>query len=452
MGTDARLDSWERRVERLINLVPYVALVVSAALTWGLSSVVPQAPLPVTLTLSAFAGAWMLWFVTLHPAWQTRRVLMGFYFFVLIALIAALVIRAPVYGFFAFSGYLHGVYALHGRLRALGVGLTAVLCALSQVGGVGTLASPAGVMFFLVVMAFNLGVAGIMFFFSWITVEQAARRQRMIAELAEANAKLEAAMAENAGLHAQLLAQAREAGVLDERARMAREIHDTIAQGLTGIITQLEAARQVAVERLPHGSETSYESEQRQRHLDAAAGLARQSLSEARRSVRNLQPEPLDGVPLPDALADVAHHWSDLHALTATVTTTGTPRPMHPEIEGTLLRTAQEALANVAKHANATRVGLTLSYMEDQVTLDVRDDGAGFDPSAAPPADGPGGFGLRAMRQRLDRVAGWLEIESEPGAGAAICATVPAIPSQVGPAPGSGQVGPVARSGQGGAG
>jgi signal transduction histidine kinase len=418
MTTNARLDSWERRGERLINLVPYVALVVSAALTWAVSSVWPQASLPTTLALSAFAGAWMLWFVTLHPAWESRRVLMGVYFFVLLAVIAVLVIRAPLYGFFAFGGYLHAVYALHGRLRAVGVGLTSVLCALSQVGGVGTLASLSGVVFFLVVMAFNIGVAGIMVFFSWVTVEQAARRQRMIAELAEANAKLEAAMAENAGLHAQLLAQAREAGVLDERARMAREIHDTIAQGLTGIITQLEAAGQVP--------------QQRQRHLDAAASLARQSLSEARRSVRNLQPEPLDGVPLRDALADVAHHWSDLHALPATVTTTGTPRPMHPEIEGTLLRTAQEALANVAKHASATRVGLTLSYMEDQVTLDVRDDGAGFDPSAAPPVEGPGGFGLRAMRQRLDRVAGRLEIESEAGAGTAICATVPAIPAKDG--------------------
>jgi signal transduction histidine kinase len=195
---------------------------------------------------------------------------------------------------------------------------------------------------------------------------------------------------------------------------MAREIHDTIAQGLTGIVTQLEAARQV-----PHQTE---------RHLDAAVELARQSLSEARRSVRNLQPEPLDGTSLPDALADVARRWSVLNALAAQITTTGTARPMHPEIEGTLLRTAQEALANVAKHAAASRVGLTLSYMEDQVTLDVRDDGKGFEPSAVPePVDGHG-FGLIAMRQRLNRVAGRLEIESEPGSGTAVSASVPAIP------------------------
>src|SRR5262249_10166430 len=200
----------------------------------------------------------------------------GVYFFVLIAVIGALVVRAPLYGFFAFTGYLHAVYALRGRLRLVGVALTAVICALSQVGGVATPATATGLVIFIVVMAFNMGVAGTMAFFSWITAEQSERRKRMIGELGEANAQLEAAMAENAGLHAQLLAQAREAGVLDERARMAREIHDTIAQGLIGIVTQIEAAES---------------AEQPRRHLDAAARIARDSLAEARRSVQALRPQ-----------------------------------------------------------------------------------------------------------------------------------------------------------------
>ena len=414
----SRLERRERGVERVVNLVPYVGLVLSAMLSWAMATFwpdAPQAPLPGTFALAALTAAWMLWFVTLHPAWEHRTVLMRVYFLGLIAMIGLLVVRAPIYGFFAFTGYLHAVYALRGRLRLAGVGLTAAFAALSQVGGVTTLHTRTGVMIYLVVIAFNAGVAGTMVFFSSVTMEQSERRKRMIAELAEANAKLEAAIAENAGLHAQLLAQAREAGVLDERARMARELHDTIAQGLTGIVTQLEAARQVP--------------QQRQRHLDTAVELARQSLSEARRSVRNLRPEQLDEMSLPDALADVARRWSDLNALTAQVTTTGTARPMHPEIEGTLLRTAQEALANVAKHAAASRVGLTLSYMEDQVTLDVRDDGKGFDPAAVPEPAGGHGFGLTGMRQRLDRVAGRLEIESEPGSGTAVSASVPAVPA-----------------------
>ena len=108
-------------------------------------------------------------------------------------------------------------------------------------------------------------------------------------------------------------------------------------------------------------------------------------------------------------------------------TTTGTPRTVHPEVEVTLLRAAQEALANVARHAGASRVGLTLSYMEDLVTLDVRDDGAGFDPAVRRETSEKGGFGLAAMRERVQRLAGTLAVESEPGGGTAISACVPKV-------------------------
>jgi signal transduction histidine kinase len=96
-------------------------------------------------------------------------------------------------------------------------------------------------------------------------------------------------------------------------------------------------------------------------------------------------------------------------------------------VEVTLLRVAQEALANVAKHAGASRAWITLSYMGDVVSLDVRDDGAGFDPAQTPQGETGGGFGLIAMRQRVQRLAGQLEIESEPGAGTVVSASLPAI-------------------------
>jgi DNA-binding NarL/FixJ family response regulator/anti-sigma regulatory factor (Ser/Thr protein kinase) len=115
----------------------------------------------------------------------------------------------------------------------------------------------------------------------------------------------------------------------------------------------------------------------------------------------------------------VVERWSDLHEVRAEVTTTGTARPLHPEVEVALLRTAQEALANVAKHAKASRVMLTLSFLADLVTLDIRDDGVGFDPEEVRRGD-DGGFGLTVMRQRVGRLAGTLEIESEPGAGTAV--------------------------------
>jgi signal transduction histidine kinase len=107
----------------------------------------------------------------------------------------------------------------------------------------------------------------------------------------------------------------------------------------------------------------------------------------------------------------------------AAVTATGVPRPLHPEIESTVLRVTQEALSNVDKHAAAGRVGLTLSYMDDEVTLDVRDDGVGFVPAPGP------GFGLPGMRRRVQRLAGTLHVESEPGGGTAISAALPAVPS-----------------------
>jgi signal transduction histidine kinase len=226
--------------------------------------------------------------------------------------------------------------------------------------------------------------------------------------------RLAAAQAENEGLHTQLLAQAREAGVLDERARMAREIHDTIAQGLTGIITQLEAADQ-ATDR----------PDDRERHLDNAKRLARESLTEARRSVEASMPSALESGTLQEALTDVAREWSELNAIPVEVSVTGEAVRLHPEIEVALLRTAQEALANVARHASAGRAWITLSFMGDVVTLDVRDDGVGF---TVPDPDARGaGFGLLGMRQRVSRVAGSLAIESEPGGGTAVSARVPAI-------------------------
>ncbi len=117
----------------------------------------------------------------------------------------------------------------------------------------------------------------------------------------------------------------------------------------------------------------------------------------------------------------MASGWSTAHDVPVSVTLTGSARAMHPEVEVALLRTVQEALANVAKHAFASRVGLTLSYMEDVVTLDVRDDGVGFDLAAS-----SSGFGLTAMRHRVHRLAGALAVESEPGQGTAISARVPA--------------------------
>jgi len=417
MSDVSRLETRVRRTDKRLLLMPYAALAGSIVLVVVAGDIgVPRQGLPVTLVVAAVAAGWLLWMVTLHPQWVDRPRVMVVFFAGLLVLIALLVWCHPFFGFFAWSGYLFTVPALRGRWRLAGAAGVACCTAVSQIGGFGILAMAGAWIPFLIILAFNIGIAVAMTFLSMVNSDHAARRAELLRQLTEANDKLGSALAENAGLHAQLLVQAREAGVLDERQRMAGEIHDVLAQGLTGIVTQLEAADQAA------GREHD-----RRRHLDTAKRLARDSLTEARRSVQALRPQPLAGAALPDALAEVVDGWSARNGVSAELITTGTAQPLLPEIEATLLRTAQEALANVARHARAGRVALTLSYMEDLVTLDVRDDGAGFDPARRRTEQYEGGYGLTAMRERVQRVAGTLEVESEPGAGTAISACVPAL-------------------------
>ncbi|GAB3873371.1 hypothetical protein GCM10029964_013510 [Kibdelosporangium lantanae] len=164
--------------------------------------------------------------------------------------------------------------------------------------------------------------------------------------------------------------------------------------------------------------------DQWQHHMDQVRMLARRSLSEARRSVQALRPAPLEESRLPDAIGEMARGWSSMSGVASTFSTTGVVVPLITGIEVALFRVAQEALTNVAKHASATRVGITLSYLEDVVLLDIRDDGVGF---SAARRSGDGGYGLGTMRQRMQGVGGTLEIESTPGEGTAIGASVPAI-------------------------
>jgi signal transduction histidine kinase len=447
----ARLGRIERLGDGVGAVLPYAMLVVSNLMT----AVVPESRsvLPVTLIVSAALAGWMLFLFTLHPAWRDRGPIMAVFLTGWLALTAVLVSIDGWFGFFSFTGYFLAFWAARGSWRAIAVIAVAVLTGTAQNGGVPGVAGHGPVVAWVVIVAINIAVGGGLNFFGTVSDRQSQRRRELMGDLSEANLKLEATLSENAGLQAQLVAQAREAGVADERQRMAREIHDTITQGLAGIITQLQAADQAV------------QSAEQRRHRDAALGLARDGLSEARRSVRALRPEPLQQAGrIEDALAVVAARWSELHGVQAAVTTTGPPRPIPAEAELVLLRTAQEALANVARHARARAVRLTLSYIGDQVTLDVRDDGSGFTPpagaapvspapaGAAPAAASPvpalagsapggsapggplrGGFGLTAMRERVEGLAGTLAIESEPGAGTTISASLPV------PAPGGAQ-------------
>ena len=255
-------------------------------------------------------------------------------------------------------------------------------------------------------LAIGLPVVGVLILFLWIfaVMSQSAQRQRLIEELEAARG--------------QLATSERQAGVLEERQRLAREIHDTLAQGFTSIVMHHEAA-ETALPDIPVTA---------RKHLDQARQTARESLAEARRLVWALTPQELDRASLPEAMDQVAQRWSEPGKKVATVTVTGGVRPLHPSVEVTLLRATQEALSNAQRHAEATKVNVTISYMDDEVVLDVQDDGVGFDPDrdGKQLSDGSaGGFGLVAMRQRVEQLGGTLLIESTPGRGTTLVANLP---------------------------
>ena len=418
----AALDDRERKLDMLLERwVPYLGLVVGTGLTLFV--------VPVTGSYWLVTGALVLGTAAWCYGFTFRRAgcgpyegrLGGVYMAGLLVLTALLTYCSPFYGFQAFAGYMHSFAFLRGGWRWVGILCTAMVAGYSQLGGgLNTAWTASAVAGWAAVALVNAAVAGGFTYFGALTAQQSQRRREMIVELNEANRLLSETLAENEALHGRLLAHAREAGVRDERARLAREIHDTIAQGLTGIITQLEAAG--AVDGDP---------EVRRRHMDTASALARESLTEARRSVDALAPGRLAAAQLPDAVADMAKRWAETAGVQIILDTTGDPRPLQPELEVTLFRVAQEALANVGKHAGATIVGLTLSYMDDVVVLDVRDDGRGFAVEETPPPSEGSGFGLAAMEQRVRRVSGTLTIESAPCEGAALSASVPAIPAEV---------------------
>ena len=396
--------TWEQWGHRIGNSLPYVTLAAALILAWLQPGQDARHRMETTL-LAALAAGWVFLLYTRAPAHRREHPLrMIIYYAGFLALSAALMARQPIFFLFTVTGFFHASDLRPWPLVFLGVGLSSTL--------MNTL-----------ITGFPWPERSSWFFFGSLIVFQtlaigfgnllADRLGSLSEQRRQAVARLEAALAENAGLQAQLLTQAREAGILEERQRLAREIHDTLAQGFTGIITQLGAVQQA-----------KDNPERWQQHVENALALARESLHEARRSVHALRPAPLEGAQLPDALADAARRWSQVHGVQASMITTGEPAALNAIAEGALLRVAQEALANIAKHARATRVGITLSYMGDEVVLDIRDDGEGFAVGATL-ADVSGGFGLESMQQRMVQLGGTLEIESEPGYGTAISARVP---------------------------
>jgi signal transduction histidine kinase len=304
-----------------------------------------------TIAQSENANAWFLAFALLPMCFHVTTLRYGLAFVVIINVIAgALVVRRDP--------------GLPGALTAVGI----------------------------VVFAVSFSYA----YSRWVmrVIEQSLERATLIEQL-------EATRAELAAAH-------HEAGVQAERHRLAGEIHDTLAQGFTSIVTLLQAA----------GASLDAASPAR-RHLDLALTTARENLAEARTLFTTLTPAPLEAGTLGDSVHRVTGATAAQAGLEADAEVTGTARRLPTGTEVVLLRVCQEALANVRQHAAARQVRVRLCYAAASVRLTVTDDGRGFDPGAA-----RGGYGLVSMADRVHQVGGTVEVTSAPGAGTEISAEV----------------------------
>lgn len=220
-----------------------------------------------------------------------------------------------------------------------------------------------------------------------------------------------------------LAEQAQQSAVLEERNRIAREIHDNLAQGFTGVVVQLEGAEKVLTKA----------PEKALARIDRARQLARESLSEARRSVRALRPQALEAGDLVRALSRLAERMTEDTPVRASFQVRGTHVSLPSNIESDLLRIGQEALTNVIKHAHTTSVRIDLAYELQEICLSVQDDGQGFDLNSQRHKGNSqgesfrGGFGLTSIRERAERMGGRLTITSQLGQGTTVSVAVPVL-------------------------
>jgi signal transduction histidine kinase len=205
----------------------------------------------------------------------------------------------------------------------------------------------------------------------------------------------------------------RQQAVTDERNRMARELHDTVAQGLVGVVLKLEESESLLDAQSPA-----------KKCLLRALELARESVRETRESVWNLRPQALRGSDLLSAIARLAKELTDGSAIRVEFSFGGSvqQQQLPHEMEKGVLRIGQEALTNVVKHARASKVNVELTISEEQLQLSVEDDGLGFVPECQRAGSG---FGVRSMRERAQALGGTCQIYSQLGQGTRVRAVVP---------------------------
>lgn len=345
---------------------------------------------PWVLALSAVLAVLYLLGPTLGSRPTVRRYL---WLGAVVAVWVALVILAPSFAWCAVPLFYVGLRTLRPAAAMALVALLTALVVVAQVQLAGRfdpdllLAPPA-------IAAITLAV--------YVQMERQADRQRALID-------------DLIRTRRELAATERREGTLAERQRLSIEIHDTLAQGLSSQRMLLQAA-----DRL-----WAADPGQALAHLRSAGAIADLNLAEARRFVHDLAPADLaEGGGL-DAALDTLAARESTGDLTVRLHIDGPRGPLPDRVQSGLLRIAQGALANVREHSGARLAALTLTYLDDQVVLDIADDGCGFDPVAVPPAGTMRGHGLPAIQARARQLGGTLTIESTPGEGTVLSAAIP---------------------------
>ena len=310
---------------------------------------------------------------------------------------------SPLGGIIVWSQYMISGTFFTGLWLLSALCGTCVLITATQVGGFGLVLRDLRLTAGLFALDLAIGL---------VSITLANRREEVVLRRNEMTRRLLIEQQRNDELHDRLMEQARDAGIREERARLARELHDTVAQALVAVVTQLEAIADAAL------VDTAS-----RRRVEHAKALAREGLGEARRAVNALAPLVLDGAALPQAIGRMLEQWSRVNEVGGTLTVSGEPRAHRADPE--LIRVVQEALTNVLKHAQAHHVAVSLDYLDDELLLDIHDDGRGFVPDRTLGPTAGGGRGLPGMAERLRIVGGSLVIESEPGGGTVISAVLP---------------------------
>ena len=373
---------------------PFVLLAVSVIIGWALTGpLIEPGGMLVSLCPTVLILLGRVLVAVRPPSRGSRAALVFVAGNLLLALAASLV--NPFMCIYVFSSYPDVERLVTGSFRVPATIATGLVIAVGQAGGIpGASATP---WLFPLLALVNIGIAFLM-----LTLSRERERQVRIRE--EAAERLAKANVANLALHEELMTQARQMGIDQERARLSREIHDTVAQGLIGVIRQLEA--------LPSSLD-----DPAQERVRRAEQVARDCLTEARRAVRALAPRQLDDDPLADALHEIIKGWGRVNRIVTELDADDAPATSPHD--GVLVRVAQESLANIARHSGASQVWVRLDGTPTGPRIRITDDGVGFTPVFA------AGHGLSGMRDRLAEIGGSLRVDSAPGKGCTVTAVVP---------------------------